>query len=145
MSTKSSLFYEHQDKNYIHCYTDIACEDKIFIEKTVNQEFKLAFEPAEICILSRSVDLNELDRQASITDESIKDYAVNRLNNYNNLTNEWSKFSYYLIFDHKDADNIKIEKLEKHYFNLREKIRLLRERVLSSRVSKYVFGLEEIK
>lgn len=144
MSTKSSLFYEHKDHNYIHGYVDLADENKIFIEKTVNQEFKIAFDPAEICILSRSVDLNELDRQANITDESIKDYAVNRLNNYNNLTNEWAKFSYYLIFDHKDADNVKIEKLEKHYFGLREKIRLLRERVLSSRVSKYVFGLEEI-
>ena len=145
MSTKSSLFYEHNDENYFHGYTDLADDDKIFIEKTVNQEFKVGFEPAEICIISRSIDLGELDRQANLSDDSIKNYAQTRLNDFKNSKDEWGKFSYYLIFNHKDEDAVKIEKLEKHYFELRQKIRLLRDRVLGSRVSKYYFGLEEIK
>lgn len=145
MSTKSSLFYEHNDQNYFHGYVDLKDESKIFIEKTVNQEFKVAFDPAEICILSRSIDLHELERQADISDEAIKKYAQTRLDDYKNSKNEWGKFSYYLIFDHKDEDEVKIAKLEKHYFDLRQKIRLLRDRVLNSRVSKYYFGLEEIK
>ncbi len=123
----------------------MADENKIFIEKTVNQEVKIAFNPEELAILSKSFDLVELDRQANLSDESIIEYAKNRLDDFNNTKNEWGRFFYYSIFNHNDDAEVKIEKLKQYYFDKRQKIRLLRDKVLNSRVSKYNFGLEDIK
>lgn len=145
MSTKCSHVYLHNQSAYTHVYKDLLEPEKIVIEKKLNQNVSIKLDLNEIGLLVKSFDLQELERQANLTDDDILKYVDNNFEKCKN--NTWSRLWFKSICDIENPtdDELKLA----HYKDLiktRDKIKALRDQVNSEgRVVKHQFGLEEIK
>lgn len=75
VSTKISFYYQADQDSYTHFYEDLAEPEKFFLEKTVTTDVKYQFTLEELCLLAKSIDLQELKRQSNISDQEIIDYV----------------------------------------------------------------------
>lgn len=143
MSTKFSFFYNNDGDNYIHFYSDVK-DDSIVLEKTQKTNVKIELSLEEACAIAKSVNLQELKRQAEITDEQILEFLEKKLkNDYNNIF-----MSIWMTRVFGDENSTKEEKIQhglQHYQNIRAEIKKIYDKTISSKSYPIEFGLSEIK
>jgi hypothetical protein len=147
MSTKSSLFYGHdeQNKNHIHIYEECFDNNRIYIEKTITHDQVTELDVVEAAILSRCFDLNELERQCNLNDDDIKKHTDDLVDKYMNNPSSLSGL-WLMQLCGNEADS-KEERKQKAFDNYKKKqlgLIALRDKVLAAKVSRYYFGLESI-
>ena len=149
MSTRSSFFYSHDTNGQIHVFEDLAGEsDTIYIEKTQTIDTKLALSVEESILIGQSFDINELKRQAALSDESLRAAAVAYVKEMSGS----AKFLRNLFFadlpnGERTPEEEQIEFRFQQFCKTRDKLKNLLSSVLSKlkNVHKFYFGLENIK
>lgn len=149
MSTRCSFFYSHDNKSQTHVFEDMT-QDRglIFIEKTQTIDSKLALSIEEMLSIVKSFDIDELRRQANLTDEQLLQGAVNYVEKCMN-SNSFFKGLQFADLPLKE-DTPKKEHIEfrfSEFASIREKLKelLLKVESNSKTVNKFNFGLEDIK
>lgn len=145
MSTKCSYVYLHNGSNCTHVYADIADPGNVYIEKTLNQNVSVKLGLHELAMLAKSFDLDEFERQASLTDEQIRDFVAKDYTK--RKYSAWSDMWYRSICEVQNPSDQDI--MDAHFsylIKIRNKLITLRELMNSEgRVTKHNFGLEDIK
>jgi hypothetical protein len=149
MSTRCSFFYNHDDDSEIHVFEDLAEADgKIFVEKKQTAYTSLTLSPEELLLISQSFDLNELKRQAALSDETLlkaaQDYVSRSLS-----AGGFLRGLYFADFPKGEETTVEeqIDHTFKKFSNTRDKLKDLLEKISSKskHVHKFCFGLEHIK
>jgi hypothetical protein len=149
VSTRSSFFYSHDTDGQIHVFEDLADDSqKIYIEKTQTSNTSLALTLEELMLISQSFNLDELKRQASLTDEALEKAAKIYVDQ--NLAS--SSFIRSLYFaeipgGEKAPYEVQVETVYNNYKKIRQKLKDLLSSVesKSKSVHKFYFGLEQVK
>jgi hypothetical protein len=149
LSTRSSFFYNHDIDGQIHVFEDLADNSqKIYIEKTQTANTSLALTLEELMLISQSFDLDELKRQASLTDKVLEKAAKSYVDK--NLSS--SGFIRGLYFaeipgGEKASLEVQVETVYNNYKKIRQKLKDLLSTVesKSKSVHKFYFGLEQVK
>lgn len=145
MSTKCSHVYLDRGHTRTHIYTDVADPGNFYIEKTSNQDIVVKLSLHEIGMLVKAFDVNELERQANLTDEQILNHV--KADYCKNKNSSWCKMWYRSLCNVENpTDEDLMESQLKHLIKTRDKLIALRNLMNSEgRVSHHIFGLEEIK
>ena len=146
MSTKSSIFYSDDGKKYVHFYEDMMYPADYFLNKVETTEVTYKFNLEELCLIAKSINLKELERQSSITDEQINEFVERDLLECLSpkRTMLFHVFPSQIYGSDKDNPEDQILRGRKYYRDMRDRLRQLFEAVSSERVTKIYFGLEHI-
>ena len=119
----------------------------VFIRKQQVVEFESKFSKEEIFSIARSLDLQELERQANLSDETILKFVTRQVMerttiNKNNLFAEMHATSIYGNIE--SAVDQQIQNGLEYFQKIRDSIKKLHTDVISKKVYKIQFGLEMI-
>ncbi len=143
MSTRMSLFYNTKD-SLSHFYKDVA-DDLYHIEKEQKTLVNVSLSLEEIISIAKSVDLNELNRQANLSDEQIVSYTTSEYHKSkacSGLLELWVS----RIFGNSELPEAKrIENGICYYKNIRDGIRKALKDSEGFKTDKIFYGLENFK
>ncbi len=143
MSTRISHSYKTGNQ-YSHLFEDVA-DGLYHIEKEQTHLVNLSLTLEEIISIAKSVNIQELTRQANITDDQIKKYVLEEYSK-NKLKIGLSFCWLTSIYGNSElSDEERIEKGIFYYSNIRERIKETLYISETYRVSEISFGLECIK
>lgn len=146
MSTKSSIFYTDDGKKYTHFYKDMMYPADYFLNKIETTEVTYKFNLEELCLIAKSINIKELERQSNITDEQINEFVEKDL--HEALVPK--KQVFFHVFPSEiygsEKDNIEDQILRgrQFYREKRDRLKKLFEAISTERVTKIYFGLEHI-
>jgi hypothetical protein len=143
MSTRVSHSYR-TGKEYSHFFEDVA-DGLYHIEKEQKNLVNLTLTLEDVISIAKSVNIEELTRQSSISDDQIKKYVFEEYNK-NKLKIGLSFCWLSTVYGNSEfSDEQRIEKGICYYSKIREKIKETLNVAESYRVSQISFGLECIK
>lgn len=142
VSTKISLYYKADQESYTHFYEDVAEPEKYFLEKTITTDVKYQFNLEELCLIAKSIDLQELRRQSNISDQEILDYVqknvVERIKKQNSFCGMFGSSVYGAISDSEDAQ---IKSGVAHFTKIRNDLKNIVSVLDRKKIDKISFGM----
>jgi hypothetical protein len=142
MSTKSSYFYHDDGTSFLHFYEDLADPDKFFLEKSVTTEVKYQFTLEELCLLAKSIDMDELRRQSNITNDEIEAYVKETVQK--RIDHKDSFFGWFGFTVYGGALSPKEDQIQAgitHYQKVRDSLQTLVSKLDNKKISKISFGM----
>lgn len=146
MSTKSSIFYKNDGKDYIHFYEDMMYPADFFLNKVETSEVTYKFSLEELCLIARSIDLKELKRQSELTDEQIATYVECDLEEclHPKKASLFNVFPFTIYGSEKDTYENQLASGKKYFIEKRDRLKQLYKAVSAENISKIYFGMESI-
>jgi hypothetical protein len=145
MSTKVTLYYDQNHHFYAECFDD----KHVYLEvHTDTVETTIRFDLEQVVGLASQINLDELRRQAGITDEQIRKHVVSTVEARLNATDFFGQI--YGLMQFGPGDSPKEEQIENginYYMSIRNRLQKLLP-VLNNTPRKgtsFQFGLEEIR
>lgn len=141
MSTKCSLFYSDE----LHLFKECLDDDSVYLKINKNNlKMELCLSLDKFLKIINTIDMESLEKQASITDEEIKEYCKNRVQRRKD-SDGIAALSGLLVFgDAKSPEDQQISNGMKHYISIRDRLKNLCDIISKTHTSKYTFGLEDI-
>lgn len=146
MSTKSSIFYLSKGRDYIHFYEDMMYPAEFFLNKVETSEVTYKFDLEQLCLIARSIDLQELKRQSELTDEQIASYVEADLEEclHPKKATMFHVFPFMVYGSEKDTYENQLASGKKFYMEQRDRLKQIYKVVSAENISKIYFGLETI-
>lgn len=143
MSTRTSLFYNTKN-GLSHFYKDVA-DDLYHIEKEQKNVIDISLSLEEIISIARAVDLNELHRQANLSDSDIKVHVTAEYQKSKVCSGLLGLWTSRIFGDPELSDEKRIENGILYYSNIRDGIKKALNDSEGFKVDKVFYGLENFK
>lgn len=141
MSTKISLFY----KDDLHLYREALDEDTVYLKfRKEGVKVTLDITMKDFARVAGTFDIGSLERQASVTDEEIRDYCGREVDR-RMASDGLPRFGGGGVYgSHDSPRETQIKQGVDFYTARRNKLRAMLEDIKNSRSSKCTFGLESL-
>lgn len=143
MSTRMSLFYNNK-YGLSHFYKDVA-DDLYHIEKEQKHIVDISLSLEEIISIAKSVDLNELNRQANLSDEQIVFYTTSEYQKSKLCTGLLGLWVSRVFGNSELPDEERIQNGISYYKNIRDGIRKALKDSEGFKTDRVCYGLENFK
>jgi hypothetical protein len=143
MSTRVSLFYNNDD-GFSHFFRDMA-DDVFHIEKEQKAIVDISLKLEELISIAKSVNLQEIYRQANLSDDEIKHFVTIEYNKSKSCSGLFEMWVCNIFGDKDMPQEDRIQKGIIYYTKLRDNIRQSLKNSESYKTDKILYGLESFK